>query len=65
MSVAMTLFAGASVAAWLLEGMFVAGSMSVVVRRVCLPAYVYHLLWSRTPAMPCPSRSGRAPQGSI
>ena len=37
MSIAMTLFAGASHAAWLLEGVFVAASMSVVVRRLCLP----------------------------
>ena len=59
LSIAMTLFAGASRAAWLFEGMFVAASMSVVVRRFCLPAYVYHLLWTRTPAMPCPSRVGR------
>jgi len=54
MSIAMTLFAGASPAAWLLQSVFVAGSMSVVVRRFCLPAYVYHLLWSGTPATPCP-----------
>ena len=59
MSIAMTLFAGASHAAWLLEGVFVAASMSVVVRRFCLPAYVYYLLWPRTPATPCPSPSGR------
>jgi hypothetical protein len=59
MSIAMTLFAGAPHAAWLLEGVFLAASMSVVVRRFCLPAYMYHLLWSRTPATPCPSRSGR------
>ena len=59
MSVAMALFTGASHTAWLIEGVFVAGSMSVVVRRLCLPAHVYHLLWSRTAATPCPSRSGR------
>ena len=59
MSTAMTLFVGASHTAWLIEGVFVAASMSVVVRRFCLPAYVYHLLWSRTPATPCPSLSGR------
>lgn len=59
MSIAMALFTGATHAAWLIEGAFVAGSMSVVVRRVCLPAYMYHLLWARTPATPCPSRSGR------
>ena len=59
MSIAMTLFAGASLASWLLEGVFVAASMSVVVRRVCLPAYVYHLLWPGTPVTPCPSPSGR------
>ena len=59
MGIAMTLFVGASHVAWLIEGVFVAASMSVVVRRFCLPAYVYHLLWSRTPATPCPSPSGR------
>ena len=58
-SIAMTLFAGASLPAWLLEGVFVVGSTSVVVRRFCLPAYVYHLLRSGTPATPCPSPSGR------
>ena len=60
LSIAMMLFAGASQAAWLFEGVFVAASMSVVVRRFCLPAYVYHLLRLRTPATPCPSPSGRA-----
>ena len=60
MSIAMALFAGAPHAAWLLEGVFLAASMRVVVRRFCLPAYVYHLLRSRTPATPCPSPSGRA-----
>ena len=56
-SIAMTLFAGALRAAWLIEGVFVLASTSVVVRRFCLPAYVYHLLWFRAPATPCPSRS--------
>ena len=60
MSVAIALFTGATQAGWVIEGVFLAGSMSVVVRRVCLPAYVYHLLWSGTHATPCPSRSGRA-----
>jgi len=59
MGIAVTLFVGASHVAWLIEGVFIAASMSVVVRRFCLPAYVYHLLWSRTPARPCPSPSGR------
>jgi len=58
MTIAMTLFAGAWQAAWLLEGVFVAASMSVVVRRLCLPARVYHLLWTRTPATPCPRPAG-------
>ncbi len=61
MSIAMTLFAGSSRAAWLLEGVFVAASMSVVVRRSCVPAYVFHLLWPRTPATPCPPAAGRVP----
>ena len=55
MSIALTLLAGVSPLAWVLEGVFVAGSMSVVVRRFCLPAYAYHLVWSATPATPCPS----------
>src|SRR4026208_1311681 len=38
MSIAMTLFTGASHAAWLMEGVVVARSVGVVVRRVCLPA---------------------------
>ena len=54
LSIALTLFAG-SPAAWLLESVFVAGSMSVVTRRFCLPAYVFHLLWAGTPATACPS----------
>jgi hypothetical protein len=65
MVIAMTLFAGASHAAWLFEGVFVAASMSVVVRRFCVPAYVYHLLWSRTPATPCPPPTGRPLQSRI
>jgi len=55
MSIALPLFAGVSPAAWLLQSVFVAGSMSVMIRRFCLPAYLYHLLWSGTPATPCPS----------
>jgi hypothetical protein len=57
MSIAMMLFAGAFYLAWLMEGVFIVASTSVVVRRFCLPAYVYHLLWPRSPATPCPSRS--------
>ena len=60
LSIAITLLAGASAAAWLLEGIFVVASMSVVVRGFCLPAYIYHRLWPRTPLRPCPSPSGRA-----
>jgi hypothetical protein len=59
MSIGMTLFAGTPQAAWLLEGVFVSASMSVVVRRLCLPAHIYHLLWTRTPATPCPRPAGR------
>ena len=55
MIVAMALFAGASPAAWLLEGVFVAATMSVVVRRLCLPARMYHRLWPGRPVTPCPS----------
>ena len=57
LSIAMMLFTGALLAAWLLEGVFVLASTSVVVRRFCLPAFVFHLLWPRAPAAPCPSRS--------
>lgn len=55
LSIALTLFAGASRAAWLFEGVFLAALMSVVVRRFCLPAYMYHLLWPGNPATACPS----------
>jgi len=55
LSIAMTLFSGAPRAAWLLEGVFITASMSVVVRRFCVPAFIFHLLWPGAPAMPCPS----------
>ena len=58
LSIAMTLFSGSS-AAWLLEGVFIVASMSVAVRRFCVPAYVFHLLRPGAPATPCPSSSGR------
>ena len=58
MSIAITILTGASRASWLFEAVFVAASMSVVVRRVCLPAKAYHLLWRGTRATPCPSSPG-------
>jgi hypothetical protein len=59
LTIAVTLLTGESHAAWLIEGVFVAGSMSVVVRRLCLPAHLYHLLWTQTPATPCPRPIGQ------
>ena len=59
MSIAITLFTGESHVAWLLEGVFIAASMNVVVRRFCVPAHVYHLLRPGSPETPCPSSSGR------
>ena len=59
-AIAVSLAAGATRTAWLFEGVFVAGSMSVVVRRVCLPALMYQRLWSGTAATPCPSSAARA-----
>ena len=56
LSIAIALFAGAVSLAWVLEGIFVVASMSVVTRRFCLPAYVYSLLWPGTPATPCPQQ---------
>ena len=53
-SIAIALLAGAVRLAWLLEGIFAVASMSVVVRRFCLPAYVYALLWPGTRPTPCP-----------
>ena len=53
LSIAIALFAGAVRFAWVLEAIFVVASMSVVTRRFCLPAYVYHFLWPGTPATPC------------
>jgi hypothetical protein len=53
-SIALLLFAGALRVAWLLEAIFVVASTSVVVRRFCLPAYVYALLWPGMTPTPCP-----------
>jgi hypothetical protein len=65
MSIAITILTGASRASWLFEGVFVAASMSVVVRRVCVPARVYRLLRPGTPATPCPSSRGPRDAGSL
>ena len=53
LTIAIALLAGTVRVAWLLEAIFVVASMSVVTRRFCLPAYIYGLLWPRTPATPC------------
>ena len=57
LSIALMLFSGAARAAGLLECVFIAASMSVVVRRFCVPAYVFHLLWPGAPAAPCRTRN--------
>ena len=56
LSIAIALLAGAVRVAWLLEGIFVVASLSVVTRRFCLPAFVFHLLWPRAGATPCPQQ---------
>lgn len=60
--VAMSLFAGAPVAAWLLEGLFMGAATAVIFRRACAGASLYNLLWPGTPPLPCaplPGASGR------
>jgi hypothetical protein len=54
LSVALARLAGMLRTAWLLEAVFVVASTSVVARRMCLPAYIYGLLWPGTPVTPCP-----------
>jgi hypothetical protein len=38
---------GATMMAWILEGVFAAGVASAVVRRFCLPAHFYYVLRRR------------------
>jgi hypothetical protein len=54
MAIAVALLAGASPAAWLLEGLFALAVMEVIFARFCTGAYVYHLLCSRVSTRPCP-----------
>jgi hypothetical protein len=42
---------GATVTAWILEGVFVAGVASAVLRRFCLPAHFYYVLRRRLSVM--------------
>jgi uncharacterized protein DUF4395 len=45
------LLTGATMMAWILEGVFVAAVASVVLRRFCLPAHLYHELRRRLSPM--------------
>jgi hypothetical protein len=47
LAIGVALVTGTTLAAWILEGVFVAGAASAVVRRFCLPAHLYHVLRRR------------------
>jgi hypothetical protein len=50
LAIGLALLAGATTTAWILEGIFVVGGASAVVRRFCLPAHLYYVLSRRVPA---------------
>jgi hypothetical protein len=52
LAVGLALWAGATTTAWLLEGVFLVGVASAVVRRFCLPAHLYHVLRRRLSPAP-------------
>jgi hypothetical protein len=61
MAIGVALLAGAPRAAWLVEGLLAAAVMKVIFGRDCLGAALYHRLWPRTPARPCPPSMGHEP----
>jgi hypothetical protein len=59
--IGVALLSGAMTPAWILEGLFASATASVVIRRFCVPAYLYHVL--RRSLSPGPSSpSVGAPQ---
>jgi hypothetical protein len=60
-TIAATLLAGVSTAAWLLEGLFAFALLEVVGARFCRGAYVYQRLCSRVSPKRCPPPAGREP----
>jgi hypothetical protein len=57
LAIGMALVTGATMMAWILEGIFVAAVVSVVLRRFCLPAHLYHVLRRQPTLSECPSSS--------
>ena len=51
LTIGMALVTGATITAWILEGVFVAGVASAVVRRFCVPAHLYFVLRRRLSPM--------------
>jgi hypothetical protein len=47
LAIGLALVTGATMTAWILEGVFVAGAASAVLRRFCVPAHVYYVLRRR------------------
>lgn len=54
LAVGLSLLAGATTMAWILEAVFVVAGLSAVVRRFCLPAHVYYVLRRRLSAEAMP-----------
>lgn len=59
LTIGLALVAGAPRVAWAFEGLFAAAAMSPIVRRVCIPAYLYQLVWPHTSPVQCPPPSRR------
>ena len=51
LTIGTALVTGATMTAWILEGVFVAGVASAVVRRFCVPAHLYFVLRRRLSPM--------------
>lgn len=49
LAVGLSLVAGATITAWIIEAVFIGGIMSTVFADFCIPAYTYHLLRRLSP----------------
>jgi hypothetical protein len=61
LAIGVALVAGATKTAWILEGVFVAGVASAVVRRFCLPAHLYYVLQRRLSSISRSAESASQP----
>ena len=52
LAIGVALVAGATITAWIIEGVFMGGVVSAVFGDFCVPAYTYHLLRRPSPGAP-------------